>query len=197
VDAYRIAGYTNGLIGAGPECELLLPHYDSGLKWADSNHPQPGDWLWGGGVRGGLPWDGTFYRDLSRYAAGGQFFWSIYLKPGSSSGIQNGYWYNFGSGWCHLAGDDLNQMLTGAAPRLFWESPHRSLGSPPLPPGERPDAERTGEGRWKLVIEATFFVTGAVVEVWTGMKAGGNDPTGIYTRVTGRDPTQTLSVESP
>ena len=37
-DCYRIAGYQDGLVGAAkPECDLLLPHFDSGLKWADAN----------------------------------------------------------------------------------------------------------------------------------------------------------------
>ena len=82
-DTYRIAGYVDGLVGAAkPECDLLLPHFDSGLKWADANHPLPDDPLWGGGVRAGVRWDGTFWRDLARYAAGGQFFWSAYLVIG-------------------------------------------------------------------------------------------------------------------
>jgi hypothetical protein len=51
-------------------------------------------------------------------------------------------------------------------------------------------------GNWKLVIEATMFVTYAVVDVWTGTKQGGNDPVGVYTRVTGCDPTATLAVEA-
>ena len=51
-------------------------------------------------------------------------------------------------------------------------------------------------GQWKLVIEATMFVTYAVVNVWTGMKQGGNNPTGIYTRVSGCDPVATLMIEA-
>ena len=47
---------------------------------------------------------------------------------------------------------------------------------------------------WHLVIEATMFVTYAVVNVWTGIKQGGNDPTGTYTRQTGCDPTATLTI---
>ncbi len=110
---------------------------------------------------------------MSRYAAGGQYFWSAYLKPGSGPGIGGGYWLNFGAGWCHLANDDPAQMLTGAAPRVFWEA-----------------------GNWKLVIEATMFVTGAVVNVWSGIKPGGDDPVGEYIRVAGCDPTASLMVEA-
>jgi len=63
-DAYRIAGYVDGLVGAAkPECNVLLPHFDSGLKWPDSNNPRPDDPLWGGGVRAGVRWDGTFYPE--------------------------------------------------------------------------------------------------------------------------------------
>jgi len=131
--------------------------------------------LWGGGVRAGLKWDGTFYRDLSRYSAGGSLFWSVYLKPGSGPGIKNGYWFNFGSGWCHLANDDFSQILTGAAPRVEWNM---------------------GVGRWELVIEATMFVTYAVVNVWTGIKPTGNDPTGEYVRISGCDPLAMLSIEA-
>jgi len=32
--------------------------------------------------------------------------------------------------------------------------------------------------------------------VWTGIKQGGNDPTGTYTRVTGCDPLATMTVEA-
>ena len=75
-DACHIAGYTDGLVGAAkPDCDLLLPHFDSGLRWADANNPQPDDFLMGGGVRAGVTWDGTFYRDAARYPAGGQLFW--------------------------------------------------------------------------------------------------------------------------
>src|SRR5437867_8705218 len=96
-DAYRIVGYHDGLIGATrPDCDLLLPHFDSGLTWPDENNPQPGDWRFDGGVAGGVTWDGTFWRDMSRYAAGGPLFWSAYLKPGTGPGHQNGYWLNFG-----------------------------------------------------------------------------------------------------
>ena len=175
VDAYRITGYTDGLVGAAkPGCDILLPHYDSGLKFSDKNNPQPTDVLWGSGVRAGLEWDGTFYRDLSRYGQSGSLFWNAYLKPGSSAGIKNGYWFNFGSGWCHLANDDPAQILTGAAPRILYDSV---------------------ASHWKLVIEATMFVTYAVVNVWTGIKQGGNDPTGTYTRLTGCDPTAIFAIE--
>lgn len=154
---------------------MLLPHYDSGLRFADENNPQPDDPLFDGGVSGGVTWDGTFWRDLVRYPAGGQFFWSAYWKPGTAPGMKNGYWLNFGSGWAHLANDDPSQLLTGASQRIFYD---------------------TVAGNWKLVIEATMFVTHAVVNVWTGLKAGGNDPTGPYTRIAGCDPTPTLTIEA-
>jgi len=88
--------------------------------------------------------------------------------------MKKGFWYNFGSGWCHLANDNLNQMLTGAAPRIEYDP---------------------ATGNWKLVIEATMFVTGEVINVWTGTKPGGTDPTGQYTKVTGLDPLMTLTIE--
>ncbi len=173
-DSYRIAGYVDGLVGAAkPECNVLLPHWDSGLKWPDSKNPKPDDFLWDGGVRAGVTWDGTFYRDLMRYSNSGPLFWSAYLKPGSAPGIKQGYWLNFGSGWAHLCNDDLAQINVGASPRLYFDS---------------------GANQWKLVIEATQFVTGAVVEVWSGVKAGGTDPVGIYTRVSGCDPVATLAI---
>jgi len=81
----------------------------------------------------------------------------------------------FGAGWCHLAGDDFTQILTGAAPRLYWDNV---------------------VGCWKLVIEATMFVTYAVVNVWTGFKQAGNDPVGQYIRQAGCDPTATLTIEA-
>ena len=174
-DAYRIAAYTDGLVGAAkPGCDLLLPHFDSGLRWADANNPKPDDFLMDGGVRAGVTWDGTFYRDLNRYANSGSLFWCAYLKPGSAPGIKNGFWFNFGSGWSHLANDDFAQLLTGASQRIFYD---------------------TAAGQWKLVIEATMFVTNAVVNVWTGAKAGGTDPVGTYTRISGCDPLAALSVE--
>ena len=144
---------------------------DSGLTWGDENNPQPGDWCWDGGVAGGVTWDGVFYRDMSRYAGSGELFWSAYLKPGTAPGMKNGYWLNFGSGWSHLANDDVAQILTGASQRLYYEA-----------------------GNWHLVIEATMFVTNAVVNVWTGIKSGGTDPTGTYTRISGCDPTATFTV---
>ena len=145
------------------------------MKWPDKNNPLPTDPLWGGGVRAGLKWDGTFYRDATRYPAGGSLFWSAYLKPGTGPGIKNGYWFNFGSGWSHLANDDCTQILTGASQRIYWDS---------------------ATGHWQLVIEANLFVTGAVVNVWTGSKPNSNDPAGNYTRVGGCDPVTMLSVEA-
>ena len=175
-DVYRLAGYTNGLVGGKrPECNLLLPHFDSGIRFADKNNPKPDDVLFGGGVGGGVKWDGTFYRDLSRYAGSGSLFWSAYLKPGTGPGIKNGYWINYGCGWSHLANDDLTQILTGASQRIYWDGL---------------------TGHWTMVIEATMFVTYAVVNVWTGTKQGGNDPTGPYSRITGCDPTTVLTVEA-
>ncbi len=50
-------------------------------------------------------------------------------------------------------------------------------------------------GRWTLVIEATMFVTLAIVEVWRGAKSGGTDPIGTYTRISGCDPLTELTVE--
>ncbi len=40
-----------------------------------------------------------------------------------------------------------------------------------------------------------MFVTLAVVEVWTGVKEGGDDPAGIYTRISGLDPLAQLTIE--
>jgi len=211
-DAYRIVGYTHGLVGASkPGCDILKPHYDSGLKWPDTNNPLPADPLWGAGVRGGIKWDGTFYRDMIRYPAGGEHFWSAYFKPGSLPGIKLGYWFNFGSGWSHLASDDPAQILAGASQRLYWDAPHPAASRPASPPGgeanAKPDDDSasplggeaastaSGEGCWNLVIEATMFVTYAVVNVWTGVKLAGHDPAGIYTRINGCDPLPALSVE--
>ena len=171
---YQIVGYANGLLGAKePECDALWPKWDSGLKWPDPNNPQPDDLLWDGGVDGGIWWDGTLYRDASRYPAGGQLFWCAYFKPGTGPGMKCGYWLNFAHSYCHLANDDPAAVLTGAAPRLWWDGP---------------------AGQWILVIEATQYVTAAVVEVWRGIKQGGNDPAGTYTRVAGCDPLATLTV---
>jgi hypothetical protein len=64
-------------------------------------------------------------------------------------------------------------MQAGASQRLYFDS---------------------AANQWKLVIEATMFVTGAVVDVWSGSKSGGTDPVGTYTRVSGCDPTASLSV---
>ena len=137
--------------------------------------PLPDDPLWDGGVRAGVTWDGTFYRDTARYPAGGQLFWSAYFKPGSAAGIKQGFWFNFGSGWSHLANDDPAQILAGASQRIYYDS---------------------GVNGWRLVIEATQFVTNAVVNVWTGTKTGGTDPVGIYQRESGCDPLASLTVEA-
>jgi hypothetical protein len=173
-DAYRIANYSDGLVGANG-CDALRPHFDSGLRWADKNNPKPDDPLWGRGVLGGVRWDGTFYRDLARYASSGPLFWSAYLKPGSAPGIKNGFWLNFGSGWSHLANDNPAQLPAGASQRIFYDSAAK---------------------QWTMVIEATMFVTLAVVEVWTGVKHGGTDPVGTFTRISGCDPIASLAVET-
>ena len=83
---------------------------------------------------------------------------------------------HFGNGWSHLLNDDPAQILNGASQRIYFD---------PI------------AGHWTLVIEATMFVTNAVVNVWTGTKSGGNDPTGTYTRTTGHDPLATVTVEAP
>jgi hypothetical protein len=173
-DVYCIANYSDGLVGAAkPGCDLLLPHFDSGLRFADSNNPLPDDPLWGGGVRAGVTWDGKFYRDLARYASSGPLFWSAYLKPGSAAGLKGGYWLNFGSGWSHLQNDDPTQMLAGASQRVYYDSAAK---------------------RWTLVIEAAMFVTSAIVEVWRGVKSGGTDPVGTYTRISGCDPLAEVTI---
>ena len=41
-----------------------------------------------------------------------------------------------------------------------------------------------------------MFVTHAVVNVWTGTKPISPDPTGVYTRVSGCDPTVTFTIEA-
>lgn len=193
---YRIAGYADGLVGATPECDVLRPHYDSGLKWPDPENPKPDDVCWDAGVAGGVRWDGTLYRDLARYPAGGALFWSAYLKPGSAPGMKQGYWLNFGSGWCHLHNDDPAQMLSGATPRLFGETATEDGG-----PGTEggilsPVSGLRSSVTWKLVIEATKFVTYETVLVWSGVKVGGNDPVGIYARVDGLDTTAALTIEA-
>ena len=66
-------------------------------------------------------------------------------------------------------------MLTGTAPRLYYDA---------------------SAAQWKLVVEATMFVTYATVVVWSGVKAAGNDPTGAYTRSAGCDLTAMFSVEA-
>lgn len=150
---------------------MLRPKFDSGLRF---DMPSPGGPLWGPGVSGGVRWDGTFYRDTARYPTSGALFWSAYLKPGTAPGAGGGYWINFGSGWCHLVNDDPAQMLSGAAPRIYYDG---------------------AAAQWKLVVEATMFVTNETVVVWSGLKSGGDDPVGIYTRTAGLDPLATLTLE--
>jgi hypothetical protein len=174
-DAYRIANYQDGIVGATPECKVLKPHWDSGLKWPDPNNRQPGDWRWDNGVSGGIDWDGIFHRDLARYSASGPLFWASYLKPGTQAGMKKGFWINFGSGWSHLHNDDPARILTGASQRIFYDD---------------------AAGEWKMVIEATMFVTFEVVNVWTGTKQGGSDPCGQYNRISGLDPLAALTVEA-
>ncbi|MBI5687510.1 MAG: hypothetical protein HZC54_20760 [Verrucomicrobia bacterium] len=45
-------------------------------------------------------------------------------------------------------------------------------------------------------MEATKFVTYKAVLVWSAVKVGGNDPSGVYARVGGLDTTGTLTVET-
>ncbi|MCX6910530.1 MAG: hypothetical protein NTY01_21150 [Verrucomicrobia bacterium] len=121
------------------------------------------------------------------------------------AGIKNGYWLNFGQGWSHLHNDDPAQLLTGAAPRLFWEKATEDGGgrtedggpkTNAVAPSPVPGLSSPNSSHWKLVVEATMFVTYATVVVWSGVKSGGPDPTGTYTRVSGCDPTATLTVEA-
>jgi len=51
-------------------------------------------------------------------------------------------------------------------------------------------------GNWKLVIEATQYVTHAVIRVWVGLKPPGNDPVGQYLRTAGCDPLAMVSIEA-
>ncbi len=126
-----------------------------------------------------------------------ELFWASYLKPGTAAGMENGYWINFGSGWSHLHNDNPAEILIGASQKLFWEPAVAGGGdagsSPAGQPGSTPPATT---GQWKLVIQATKFVTHEVIEVWAGTKAGGTDPTGTYTRTSGLDPVATLTVEA-
>jgi len=75
-----------------------------------------------------------------------------------------------GKGWCHLQNDNFAHLLTGAAPRLYWEP---------------------GTGDWRLVIEATAHVTHEKILVWQGTK-----PTGEYTKTAGCDPAPKLTIEA-
>ena len=77
---------------------------------------------------------------------------------------------------------------------MFWDA-----GVVAPVPGASGGAAGTASatpGHWKLIIEATMFVTYAVVNVWTGFKQAGNDPVGQYTRLTGCDPAATLTMEA-
>ena len=101
---------------------------------------------------------------------------------------------------CHLHDDDPAQVLSGAAPRLFWEKATEDGGRttdavPPSPRSSVSGLSSPYSGHWKLIIEATMFVTNETVLVWSGVKLGGNDPVGIYTRVAGCDPTDSFGVE--
>ena len=179
------------------------------MKWPDQTNPRPEDFRWGAGVRAGRKWDGTFYRDLTRYPAGGALFWSAYFQPGSGPGNQHGFWLNYGAGWSHLANDDCTQILTGASQRIYWAPgvaapvPGALAGAAGVVapvPGASASAGAAGTaattpGHWQLVIEANLFVTGAVVNVWTGTKPTGTDPTGTYLRQSGCDPLAQLSIE--
>lgn len=64
------------------------------------------------------------------------------------------------------------------------------------PAQARPEVALHPGGQWKLVVEATMFVTCANVFVWSGVELGGNDPAGVYTRMDGLDTTGTLMVEA-
>ncbi len=66
-------------------------------------------------------------------------------------------------------------MLTGTVPRLYYD---------------------TAAAQWKLVEEATMFMTNETVVVWSGVKPGGPDPTGTYTCIASCDPTTALTVEA-
>jgi len=92
-------------------------------------------------------------------------------------------------------------MLAGASQRLYWSAPHPAAprlrgdeaalaaqARPESPPVGEAVSTASGEGCWNLVIEATMFVTYAVVNVWTGVKLAGHDPAGTYTRINGCAP---------
>lgn len=172
-EVYRIAGYQDGLVGASAECSILKPKYSSGIKFGDGT-PNPEAPCWGRGVAGGVRWDGTFHRDQVRYPAGGPLFWSSYFKAGTGPGMKSGYWINFGSGWSHLHNDQPAEILAGASQLLCYDALAQ---------------------HWKLVIQATLFVTHAVIDVWTGTKTGGNDLAGVYSRISGHDPLVALTLE--
>ncbi len=115
--------------------------------------------------------------------------------------MKNGYWLNFGAGWSHLHNDDPAQMLGGASQRIYYDTAtqvdrdHRAR-SANEPAEARPEVALHPGGQWKIIIEATKFVTNEVVLVWSGAKADGNDPVGVYTRVGGLDPLASLTVET-
>ena len=47
-----------------------------------------------------------------------------------------------------------------------------------------------------MLVEATMFGTNATVLGWSGVKSGGNDPTGVYAHMDGLDTTAALTVEA-
>ncbi|MBI5684437.1 MAG: hypothetical protein HZC54_05110 [Verrucomicrobia bacterium] len=65
-----------------------------------------------------------------------------------------------------------------------------------LAPPARVGGRASSTAQWKLVMEATMFVTNETVLVWSGAKTGGNDPAGIYTRLAGLVPLASLTLEA-
>jgi hypothetical protein len=72
----------------------------------------------------------------------------------------------------------------------------RDSVEPPLPAGTKEARQSLAPPQWKLIIEATKFVIYETILVWSGVKSGGNDPSGAYTRLAGCDPTESFSVEA-
>ena len=140
-DAYRIAGYVDGLIGAArPDCDLLRPHYDSGLKWPDKNNPQPDDPLWDAGVAGGVRGTAPSIATSPGTPPAANCSGAPTSSPAPAPATRTATGSTSVPAGAHLANDDPPQILTGAATRLYYD---------------------TVAGHWKLVIEATMFVTGA------------------------------------